>query len=59
MRGTVDQYGRAVISVQLAAEPSADPVPIDVWIDTGFTGDLLLPQHVIDEMSLDTKYPSM
>jgi clan AA aspartic protease len=53
MTGAVDQYGRAVISVQLAAEQLADPVLIDVRIDTGFTGELLLPQRVIDEMSLE------
>ena len=26
---------------------------IEVWVDTGFTGDLVLPQTTIDELNLD------
>lgn len=49
MNGVVDELGRAVITVNIAEEEFASPSPVDVWIDTGFTGDLLLPQHVIDQ----------
>ena len=28
------------------------PHAIQVWIDTGFNGDLVLPQHLIDDLSL-------
>ena len=55
MIGEVDQFGRAVISIDVAAEESGSSIPLDVWIDTGFTGELVLPLNVVDTMSLGAK----
>jgi len=39
MKGIVDSGGRSLLTVTLQpSEPSAE-TQIDVWIDTGFTGD--------------------
>ena len=52
MNGIVDQRGRAVISVALAVNHTAESQSIDAWIDTGFTGDLLLSRDLVDEWAL-------
>ena len=47
MMGHVDHSGRSLLRVTLrSAGQSWD---VDVWVDTGFTGDLVLPQFMIDE----------
>ncbi len=50
--GRVDDYGRAliVISIQSAIDGSTEDV--DVWIDTGFTGDLVLPESLVSRLGL-------
>jgi predicted aspartyl protease len=52
MIGRVDSAGRSLLDVEL--RPSADGriVLSSVWIDTGFTGELVLPQLLIDELLL-------
>jgi predicted aspartyl protease len=52
MRGSIDEYGRALLSVRIAPDSGTQPVTIEAWIDTGFTGDLVLPQMVIDALAL-------
>lgn len=52
MNGSIDESGRALLSVRVATEPGSRAVAIEVWIDTGFTGDLVLPQTVIDDLTL-------
>jgi clan AA aspartic protease len=52
MIGKVDNSGRALLSVKLRPDPLSASATIDVWIDTGFTGDLVLPQTVIDDLRL-------
>lgn len=47
MIGRVDHSGRSLLRVTLRS--GTTPLEVDVWVDTGFTGDLLLPQFVIDE----------
>ena len=44
MKGIVDQAGRAILEIQLRSNSSDLFRTISVWIDTGFTGDLVLPQ---------------
>jgi clan AA aspartic protease len=53
MNGFIDENGRALLKVDVRANPTSDVVTIDVWVDTGFTGDLVLPQHAIDSLGLD------
>ncbi|MFL5330128.1 MAG: hypothetical protein ACJ8C4_14600 [Gemmataceae bacterium] len=51
MKGTVDGAGRALIGIEIDAPPHT-PTTIQAWIDTGFTGELALPQKIIDDMGL-------
>lgn len=53
MKGIVDQAGRAILENQLRSGSSHPFRTISVWIDTGFTGDLVLPQKTIDELGLN------
>lgn len=52
MRGVVDNGGRSLLAVRLRSTRDADSVEVEVWIDTGFTGDLVLPQAAIDALGL-------
>jgi len=52
MNGSGDENGRALLSVRIAPDPQSQAVAIDAWIDTGFTGDLVLPQVVINALGL-------
>jgi predicted aspartyl protease len=52
MNGNVDRAGRALIEVQLRPDPNSPPHSIEAWIDTGFTGELVLPQFIIDDLLL-------
>jgi clan AA aspartic protease len=54
MNGIVDNGGRALIAVKLKNDgASGHEAWIDVWIDTGFTGDLVLPKASIEALSLE------
>ena len=52
MNGRVDTFGRALVSVSIRPSDVATPLDVDVWIDTGFNGDLVLPQQQINELEL-------
>jgi len=52
VKGYVDQSGRAILSVLLVTEAQPSGVPIEVWIDTGFTGDLVLPETLVRQLGL-------
>jgi predicted aspartyl protease len=52
MRGSIDRSGRALLSVPIAPDSATQIVGIEAWIDTGFTGDLVLPQATIDSLAL-------
>jgi clan AA aspartic protease len=52
MKGQVDLYGRALVSVTIQASDLSTGHEIEVWIDTGFTGDLVLPMKRIQELGL-------
>lgn len=41
------------MSVELKPRWESDPVSIPVWVDTGFTGELVLPRTIIDQLHLD------
>lgn len=53
MKGIVDQAGRAILEIQLRSNSGHPFRTISVWIDTGFTGDLVLPKNAIDELELN------
>ena len=52
MIGHVDRTGRALIRVSVRPSSIAADREIEVWIDTGFNGDLVLPRHQIDALEL-------
>ncbi|HBC64380.1 MAG TPA: hypothetical protein DC058_24595, partial [Planctomycetaceae bacterium] len=47
-----DSSGRAIIEIMIAAGSDTQPRAIDVWVDTGFTGDLVIPRGVVDSLVL-------
>lgn len=51
MNGYVDESGRALVDVEVR-HTDLPPLTISVWIDTGFTGDLVLPQSLIADLAL-------
>ncbi len=53
MKGVVDDSGRAILPIKILCPKYPTGVQIDTWIDTGFTGDLVLPQMVIDDLQLE------
>lgn len=52
MNGYVDEYGRSLIPVPIAAAAGAPQQSFEVWIDTGCTGELVLPRSLIQSLSL-------
>ncbi len=52
MTGHVDDAGRALIEIEILGGDHQSPQSIAVWIDTGFTGELVLPQSVVESLSL-------
>ncbi|MCX7423572.1 MAG: hypothetical protein NT013_29110 [Planctomycetia bacterium] len=52
MNGTVDSQGRALSPVSVRPTPIGAETQINVWVDTGFTGDLVLPKDQIQRLGL-------
>ncbi len=52
MNGSVDRCGRALVGVSIRPSDVAAAHEILVWIDTGFTGDLVLPRQQIEDLAL-------
>jgi clan AA aspartic protease len=52
MKGHVDPNGRALLAMEIRPAGTAQPVAVMVWVDTGFTADLVLPQRTIDALAL-------
>jgi len=52
MKGSIDENGRALLTVQVAPDSESRPTAIEAWVDTGFTGDLVLPRKTIDTLEL-------
>ncbi len=52
MNGHVDNNGRALLTVTIQPSAEAATCHIEAWIDTGFNGDLILPQQWIDDLGL-------
>ena len=52
MTGHVDRHGRALVTVSIRSSDSEPIQAVQVWIDTGCNGDLVLPRRHIDDLSL-------
>lgn len=52
MNGHVDSGGRALVRLRLTSAATGSTLEIDAWTDTGFTGELVLPQSKIAALGL-------
>jgi predicted aspartyl protease len=52
MNGHVDSAGRALVRIRLTSATTVTAMDIEAWVDTGFTGELVLPQDQIAALGL-------
>jgi clan AA aspartic protease len=52
MIGRVGASGRALVQIVVMSAGRNSPLAIEAWIDTGFTGELVLPHAVISDLGL-------
>ena len=52
MNGRVDSNGRALVAVSVRPSDAGAICEMPAWIDTGFNGDLVLPQRKIEDLAL-------
>lgn len=52
MKGAIDSEGRALLPIRLRESGSAVELTVEAWIDTGFTGELVLPQLLANQLGL-------
>jgi clan AA aspartic protease len=50
--GTVDHSGRALLRIRVRYPVSGAETELDAWIDTGFTGELVLPAQQVTRLGL-------
>ena len=53
MNGLVDVKGRALLTVLVGASAVQAETPVEVWVDTAFTGELVLPKATIQFLGLE------
>lgn len=53
MKGVVDDSGRAILTIQIFCPKHPGGVKVHVWVDTGFTGDMVLPESLIEVLELE------
>ena len=52
MIGKVDQSGRALLAIKIFTDQNPSGMTINAWIDTGFIGDLVLPELLVQQLGL-------
>ncbi len=52
MNGHVDAFGRALLTVTVRPQEGGLADEVDVGVDTGFNGDLVLPRVLIEQLAL-------
>ena len=52
MNGHVDSLGRALVTVSVRPSDVGAAHQVQVWIDTGFNGELVLPRQQIEDLAL-------
>ena len=52
MNGQVDRSDRALIALKIRPTLAAHSIELTAWIDTAFTGELVVPRSFIDELGL-------
>jgi clan AA aspartic protease len=52
VNGEVDNAGRATILLSVRASSAAAPIRLTTWVDTAFTGELVLPRKIVEKLGL-------
>ena len=52
MIGHIDLQGRALLTIPVRSSLNGPETPVEVWVDTGFTGDIVLPTSQIKQLGL-------
>jgi clan AA aspartic protease len=52
IRGEIDDHGRAFLEVELRADESSDSLLLNAWVDTGFTGELVISKELAEQLGL-------
>lgn len=52
MTGRVDRAGRALIDIRVRRSLDATVRTLTAWIDTAFTGELVIPRNTIQDLDL-------
>ena len=52
MNGEVDRSDRALVLLKLRPTKAAEFTELTAWVDTAFTGELVIPRHIIDPLQL-------
>jgi clan AA aspartic protease len=52
VNGKVDRSGRALIALQVRPTQTAESTELTAWVETAFTGDLVIPRSMINQLQL-------
>ena len=52
MKGEVDDSGRALVILTVRPSESTEAVELTAWVDTAFTGELVIPRKTIESLKL-------
>jgi clan AA aspartic protease len=52
VNGEVDSSGRAIVVLLVRASADVDATRVAAWVDTAFTGDLVIPRKTIERLGL-------
>jgi clan AA aspartic protease len=52
VNGQVDRADRALIVLDVRSTEAAESVELTAWIDTAFTGELVIPRSIIEQLQL-------
>jgi predicted aspartyl protease len=52
VNGIVDASGRALVTLNVRATEDGPLTAVNAWIDTAFSGELVVPRRIISDLSL-------
>jgi clan AA aspartic protease len=52
VNGEVDDSGRALVSISVKPSREDTPVELTAWVDTAFTGEVVVPRSTIRQLGL-------
>jgi clan AA aspartic protease len=50
--GNVDSDGRALVRLQVRRDADSPPMDVTAWVDTAFTGELVMPRATVRRLAL-------